>query len=122
MGSLGVLATLSLTCKLTLSFSCYCCPQSIPWDLWEVSHTLVLHQCLNSWGLSLFVRTLPHSFIQSLYGTLAYLCSYTQGAGRLHPVIRTLVMGLLCTSRRGLTLAGFLVLLVFTLSSSQLVI
>lgn len=97
-------------------------PQSIPWDLWEVSHTLVLHRCLHPWGLPLFVRSPTHSSTQSPHSTLAYLCSYAQGAGRLHLVIRTLVMGLLGSSCLGLTLVSFQDLLVFTSSSSQLII
>lgn len=45
VGSLGVAsAMLSLTSVLTLSFSCCCLTQPIPWDLWEVSHALAPHQ------------------------------------------------------------------------------
>lgn len=99
VGSLSVLAPLSLTSVLTLSFSRYCFTQPIPWDLWEVSHSLAPHQCPHPWWLLLYVRS-TRPCTQSACGTLAYPCSCAQGPLRLHPSVRTTGVGSLVSQDR----------------------
>lgn len=95
VGSPGLLASLSLTSVLTLSFSHYCCPQPIPWDLWEVSCALAPRHTPG--GLFLRVRRPTHPSTHLHTARSLIRAHMRRGPLRLHPSIRTTGMGSLVT-------------------------